>query len=171
MVQDLDNKHSSTQHFATSEALQATTPNDHFNFLEPADIIESLTTSLRAPVHGSSFTGDLQHLANLLELRIREDNDEGFDMWLNEEIEERILMVQSYDSDFIIAEMLKEEAEKSMENVKAARNGLRYTIAEGLNTEVDKIVVGVDGLVEYIEENCDKALWLEARRKLERLGR
>jgi len=131
----------------------------------------TITDSLSAPICGSSLVGDLHHLARLLNLRINTDNDARIDAWLDLEIEERILLIQSYDADYVTTQILKLEAEKGVEMLKAARNALRFSIPEGFNREVEGVICLVDRLVVSVEEKWNMAFWMDARRKLEGLGR
>jgi len=170
-MQDLEINLSTTQNTASSAANEDSNPHDDSAIYVRAAITESLQASLSAPIQGSSLTGDLHHLASLLNLRINADNDEQIDAWLDLEIEERILLIQSYDPDYVTTQMSRAEAEKGVEMLKAARNALRYSIPEGVNRELGGVILLVDGLVERVEENENTAFWQDARRKLEGLGR
>jgi len=158
---------STTQHTASPASNEAHEPPDN----HPIYLHTTITDSLSAPVWGSCLTSDLHHLARLLNLRINADNDAQIDAWLDLEIEERILLIQSYDPDYITTQILKLEAEKGVEMLKAARNALRYCIPEGVNREVEGVIGLVDGLVVSVEEKWNMAFWMDARRKLEGLGR
>ncbi len=166
-MQDPEINLSTTQPATSPESNEANSPP---NF--PAIYLHTtITDSLAAPVQGSSLTSDLHHLASLLNLRINADNDARTDAWLDLEIEERILLIQSYDPDYIITQILKLEAEQGVEQLKAARNVLRYCIPAGVNREVGGVIGLVDALVESVEEKWNMAFWMDARRKLEGLGR
>jgi len=58
-----------------------------------------------------------------------------------------------------------------VEMLKAARNALRFSIPEGFNREVEGVICLVDRLVVSVEEKWNMAFWMDARRKLEGLGR
>ena len=166
-MQDPEINLSTTQPATSPASNEANSPT---NF--PAIYLHTtITDSLAAPVQGSSLTSDLHHLASLLNLRINADNDARTDAWLDLEIEERILLIQSYDPDYIITQILKLEAEQGVEQLKAARNALRYCIPAGVNREVEGVIGLVDALVESVEEKWNMAFWMDARRKLEGLGR
>ena len=170
-MQDLRQALSTTQPTTSPTAKEDSAPHDDSAIYVHAAITESLQDSLAAPVQGSSLTSDLHHLARLLVLRINADNDARIDAWLDSEIEERILLIQSYDPDYVTTQILKLEAEKGLEELKAARNALRFCIPEGVNREVEGVIALVDGLVVGVEEEWNTAFWRDARRKLEGLGR
>lgn len=170
-MQDLREALPTTQNPASPAAEEPSDPHDDSAIYVHAAITESLQASLSAPVQGSSLTADLYHLASLLNLRINADNDAHIDAWLDLEIEERILLIQSYDPDYITMQILKLEAEKGVELLKAARNALRYCIPAGVNGDVEGVIELVDGLVVSVEEKWNMAFWRDARRKLEGLGR
>jgi len=166
-MQDPETNVSTTQPTTSPASNEAnSSPNDPATYLHT-----TITDSLSAPVWGSSLTSDLHHLARLFNLRINADNDARIDAWLDLEIEERILLIQSYDPDYITTQILKLEAEKGVEMLKAARNALRFSIMEGVNREVEGVIGLVDGLVVAVEEKWNRAFWMDARRKLEGLGR
>lgn len=166
-MHDLQTDLTFAQHAAPSPPNEVNNPPD----LSALYLHTTIADSLAAPVQGSSLTSDLHHLARLLALRINADNDARTDTWLDLEIEERILLIQSYDPEYITTQILKLEAEKGLEELKAARNALRYCIPEGVNEEVEGVIELVDGLVMGVEEEWNKAFWVDARRKLEGLGR
>ena len=156
---------------APSGSHQVDVASEDAHFCEHVAVPESLKAALAAPVCGSSLSQDLQHLNRLIDLRIYEDNDEIASRWLDKEIEDRILMIRSYDIEDVAAEMSKQEASKEIEKIQSERNVLRCNVPEGSDKGVDRVVAQIDEFLTYMEESWIKDFWAEAKKKLEGLGR